>query len=149
MKYFILYIFLLTGNLALAQNNAKVFFYRVDRAKLFKSIHLFYNDSVIGDFKKRGILTYSTSSPTGTYKWGKKNFAHTAIYAKAEKGSFTFFKIYFRSLSATQGSGPKLKKVNLASFKRYYNKKKWIRERLRQEGYNSVEDLVKGYTLNE
>ncbi len=95
--------------------------------------------------KIKKTFVWETDNPTGKYSFVTTG-DHPALETNlnAPNNSISFIEMKQRFLWPM----PKLRKRSYVDFRKVYDKQKKYRKRLADAGFNSVEELVNGYTVN-
>lgn len=152
-------IFLLLGLIAAticrAQQPARIVFFRMDAGLGEKSSALgewrVYTDKLLCDevliarMRSGSVFIYNTTNGAGTYAFvpaASGSAGAGTLRIRDLRGGIAFVKI---SLSITTPITAELKAVSLPEFEGYYKAAKWLRKRLADEGFESLEALSNGF----
>ena len=147
-SYPIIWLLLLSFNVTcIAQNTSRIVFYRSD-ITVFASLFgydLYHNNKPIHKIWQHTTYIYNAPKCDGKY-FMAPNSNHKLMVSAGTK-SITFIRA--RMVPGLFHNAAYLKKVSLVDFRKYYNKKKWLREELALEGYKSEEELIDGFWVTD
>lgn len=102
-----------------------------------------------GEHRKVGRIRPKTTMvvdmPAGETEFYAQTEVRRSVDLNLQAGN-----IYFVQCSITPGIltvRPKMKVIGLTKFRQLYDQKAHIRKQLQEQGYNSVDELVKGYQV--
>ncbi len=149
----LLLLLLLLPVICAAQHSSRIVFFRVDRWG--ESGDIFQNGIKIAESPLHLLYVYTTDTPNGKYFWGIKNNKldwGADLSITADTNSITFIELKF----VTEGMGQHMLSpgnirynamtpVSFDVFKQYCENQKGLRKRLKKVGYNSPDELIKGF----
>ena len=152
MKTLLLFLLMLPI-ICSAQHSSRIVFFRADRWG--ESGDIYQNDKKIAKSPLHLLFIYTTDSTNGRYFWGLKNEKQdwgANLSIAADTNSVTFIELKF----VTEGMGQhvispgnirynSMTPVSFAVFKEYCINHKGLSKRLKIAGYNSPDDLIKGF----
>lgn len=147
----ILFLLFLIPFAAIAGDSSRVVFFHLDRWGKLGSSSIYHDDSLIAAPPRDKLYIYNTDKPSGKYFWGTMDATKdhsrwgTMEMISVGKNSITFVELKPALQDGLSGNNS-MHQVRYTDFEKYYQRNKGLRERLRRAGYNSVEELAKGYT---
>jgi len=152
---FITCLFFFLCPLCHAQNDAKVFFFRNDHTIPLDggitNYQLYINDS-LRKIHNHSFYEYTTNKSSENYfvklswmDWPYNKGKFTSQIT-TNPGTITFVEIRKLHRYSNKIS---LNKISLKEIEEIYKHKGWFRKKLSEAGYKSVDELIKGYRVNE
>lgn len=145
-----IFVFLLLSTIAsttTAQNKGNVLIYRSDGiSPLYKKAMVFFNDSLIYEHKRNFVFFDNLRGDGGTYSWGVSKLIQAHVFVKDDELPLTFIEMRVKGDWLYNGVLV-MRKVSPSEFRKRYNRKKWLRNKLSDAGYSSIDQLFKEYKL--
>jgi hypothetical protein len=150
MKHVIvIFLLLITASTTTAQRKENVLLYRRDGiSPLYKKAIVFFNDSMIYQHKRNFIFFDNLSDCGGTYSWGISKEKQAHVFVKGGESPLSLIEIRVKGDWLYNGVLV-MRKVSPSEFRKHYNRKKWLRNKLSDAGYSSVDQLFDEYKVIE
>lgn len=142
MRLFLFFhVLLLLPLVVFGQAGPKVLIFRRDGVSpLYKTAKIYFNDSLIYT-RSRNFVFLDSMERTGTYSWGISPYVQAHKYIRRNNGSVIFIEIRVKADWTWHGMLV-MREVSTQEFRKRYNKKKWLRNQLAEQGYISLEQLL-------
>jgi hypothetical protein len=122
----------------------RIVFFREDPAlisPLYTKCYIYHNDNIIHKTIKRTVWINESKNLTGSYyiSPGKSN----TVPIDCNNGEIIFVKLkrdigYYEAKTS-------ISILSKSDFTKYYNKHRWLRRKIRKSGYNTIDQLCKGW----
>ena len=110
---------------------------------------LYMNDSMISKMRACTLFIMDSTAVQGAYhlepavnKWDD---GHNTINISARAQSITFVKI---SLNNSWPISSFSQVISLSAFRDCYDNNRWLRKKLEKKGFESVDELINGFSIN-
>lgn len=142
MRLFLMFCMLLLLPLVMfSQAGPKVLIFRRDGiSPFYKTAKIYFNDSLIYT-RSRNFVFLDSADRSGTYSWGIGPFAQAHKYVKGNNASIIFFEIRVKGDWTWHGMLV-MRAVSVQEFRKRYNRMKWLRDQLAEQGYTTLEQLL-------